>query len=538
MAETYGYSDKVMEIFRSPHNMGEIKNPDAVGKVGNAACLLPNTMIHVNDKLIEIKDADESTKVLGHDGFFNKVQRTISRDYSGNLISIKNKMGTTLLTPEHEVFSVKLPKMRKYAYTKHKKTLTPDWNNAEILEKGDLIVYPISITVVDKEYIETPQERKKWDYKGIKIPKKIRTDADFLRFCGYYLAEGSIVDKVTKTRLTLTFNINEVDLIEDAERIVRNVFGIEAKRHVQREKNKVDVVVNNVFVVRMFKSIFGNGAANKKIPHWMMLLHPKKQKSLLYGCWWGDGYINKKRPRAGYSTISYQLAHQIKILLIRQKIAPSIYVEDEKISNDGVKHKKAYRIHVGERIYLERLAKILGIHFSHQRKVAISSWFDRNFLFTPLTRVEKTRYSGNVHNLEIENSKSYVTDSLAVHNCGDMMYLYLKIGKNKAGEEVIEDAKVKTFGCVAAVSTSSVLTDMIIGKTLKEAMGVTKQDIVDILNGLPKIKIHCSILAIDALKEAVYDYYKRKGKPIPEGIKKVHERVEKVNKAIEHRHGH
>ena len=120
-------------------------------------------------------------------------------------------------------------------------------------------------------------------------------------------------------------------------------------------------------------------------------------------------------------------------------------------------------------------------------------------------------------------------------SCGDMMWLYLKIGKNKAGEEVIEDAKVKTFGCVAAVSTSSVLTDMIIGKTLKHAMAVTKQDIVDILNGLPKIKLHCSVLAIDALKEAVYDYYKRNNRPIPGDIRKVHERVQKVNEMIEHK---
>lgn len=121
-------------------------------------------------------------------------------------------------------------------------------------------------------------------------------------------------------------------------------------------------------------------------------------------------------------------------------------------------------------------------------------------------------------------------------SCGDMMYLYLKIEKNDKGEDVIKDAKVKTFGCVAAVSTSSVLTDMIIGKTLKEAMEVTKQDIVDILNGLPKIKIHCSILAIDALKEAVYDYYKRNNMPVPDDIKKIHERVKKTNELIEHRH--
>ena len=121
-------------------------------------------------------------------------------------------------------------------------------------------------------------------------------------------------------------------------------------------------------------------------------------------------------------------------------------------------------------------------------------------------------------------------------SCGDMMWMYLKIEKKDNGKEIIKDVKVKTFGCVAAISTSSVLTEMIKGKTLEDAVNVTKQDIIDILNGLPKIKVHCSILAIDALKEAVYDYYKRNNKPIPEEIRKIHERVQKVNELIEHSH--
>lgn len=121
-------------------------------------------------------------------------------------------------------------------------------------------------------------------------------------------------------------------------------------------------------------------------------------------------------------------------------------------------------------------------------------------------------------------------------SCGDMMYLYLKIEQNDKGEDIIKDAKVKTFGCVAALATSSVITDMIIGKSIKYAMKITKQNIVDILNGLPKIKVHCSVLAIDALKEAVYDYYRRNNRPVPEDIKKIHERVQKTNELIEHRH--
>jgi len=88
--------------------------------------------------------------------------------------------------------------------------------------------------------------------------------------------------------------------------------------------------------------------------------------------------------------------------------------------------------------------------------------------------------------------------------CGDVMVLYIKVDKN----EVIKDVKFETFGCVAAISTSSIITDLVKGKTIKEALKVTKDNIVKSLGGLPKIKYHCSILAVDALHEAVKNYQK------------------------------
>ena len=90
--------------------------------------------------------------------------------------------------------------------------------------------------------------------------------------------------------------------------------------------------------------------------------------------------------------------------------------------------------------------------------------------------------------------------------CGDVMWLYIKIGKNSKKEEVIKDIKFETFGCVAAISTSSIITDLVKGKTIKEALKITKDNIIESLGGLPKIKYHCSVLAVDALVEAIRDY--------------------------------
>jgi len=94
--------------------------------------------------------------------------------------------------------------------------------------------------------------------------------------------------------------------------------------------------------------------------------------------------------------------------------------------------------------------------------------------------------------------------------CGDVMWLYIKVGKNKKGQELIKDIKFETFGCVAAISTSSIITDLVKGKTIKEALKITKDKVIESLGGLPKIKYHCSVLAVDALKEAIKDYNGKK----------------------------
>ena len=100
-------------------------------------------------------------------------------------------------------------------------------------------------------------------------------------------------------------------------------------------------------------------------------------------------------------------------------------------------------------------------------------------------------------------------------SCGDIMKLYLKIND----KEVIENATFKTFGCAAAIVSSSVATEMIKGKTVDEALQLENEAIIDYLGGLPDNKIHCSILAKEAITEAVKDYRKKQTKLIKKAAK-------------------
>jgi nitrogen fixation NifU-like protein len=95
--------------------------------------------------------------------------------------------------------------------------------------------------------------------------------------------------------------------------------------------------------------------------------------------------------------------------------------------------------------------------------------------------------------------------------CGDVMWLYIKVK-----DRIITDIKFKTFGCGAAIATSSMITELARGKTIEEAKKISRSDVADELGGLPAVKMHCSNLAADALKEAIKDYEAKqaaKGKP-------------------------
>ena len=106
---------------------------------------------------------------------------------------------------------------------------------------------------------------------------------------------------------------------------------------------------------------------------------------------------------------------------------------------------------------------------------------------------------------EIENADGKGTYGSPV--CGDMMQITIKVE-----DDIIKDAKFKTFGCGSAIASSSMATEMIIGKTIDEALAITNKQIVEELGGLPAIKLHCSVLADHAIKCAIYDYAEKTGK--------------------------
>ena len=96
--------------------------------------------------------------------------------------------------------------------------------------------------------------------------------------------------------------------------------------------------------------------------------------------------------------------------------------------------------------------------------------------------------------------------------CGDIMKIYIKVKKNAKKKETISEIKFETLGCASAIATSSMITDLAKNKTLEEASKITRNDVAEALEGLPPIKMHCSNLAADSLREAIRDYREKSKK--------------------------
>ena len=113
-------------------------------------------------------------------------------------------------------------------------------------------------------------------------------------------------------------------------------------------------------------------------------------------------------------------------------------------------------------------------------------------------------------------------------SCGDIVRIYIKV-ETQGAKQVISQVKFKTFGCTTAIATSSIATELIQGKTVEEALKIKKQQVADALGDLPPIKMHCSVLAEDAIKAAIADYYKKIGqeKVLQEVLRENHKHEEK-----------
>ncbi|HIC96590.1 TPA: hypothetical protein EYP12_08220, partial [Candidatus Bipolaricaulota bacterium] len=278
-------------------------------------CVLPGTLIHTNPDLKPIERLQVGDKVLGLDGRYHRVTEVFHHRHRGKMYRLKAKcFGETVLTPEHPVLIA-----RRADPKRHNKRFELVWERADQIRKGDYLAYPIPSEVVDLDLERLPlPEKLPMDRRSRSLPEEVEVSGDFLRLVGYYLAEGWIASRSAKggldSSICFSFNIGERGYIDDLKRIVRRLFGLEVAVREEAETNQVEASIHSSRLARAFREWFGSGAADKRLPQFMMLLPPEKQRELLVGLWRGDGWIDKRRARAHYKTISRGLCEQLKFL--------------------------------------------------------------------------------------------------------------------------------------------------------------------------------------------------------------------------------
>lgn len=403
-----------------------------------AHCLLPGTLVHTDTGVRQIEKIRVGEKVLTHCGGFERISHIYQRLFEGKVIRIRPwyfSLGLTT-TFEHPFFALKpekhcswiggLCKPNSVASGKHKcrakhfEKYRPCWVPAEELSPGDVLIYPRSRKVQLAKKLDLGERVLGKNNRN--LPRKILTTEGFCRLAGYYLAEGYLGNN----SVCFSFSEKESEYINEVKCLMKDIFGMTYCRYYRRKKTRsegVELMFFSTVLANLFRRLFydksgSKRANNKKLPDWALFLPEILQKEILVGWWRGD---------AGY-TSSAVLANQMKMLCLRLGIVPSIL----KDSKEGYFKRGNHRL--GER---QVRANFDSYYFSHlaffednfsllrdpvfirfRRKLnRRHGWIDKNYIYLPIRKIEKTFYKGKVHNLEVEKDNSYVTEFAAVHNC-------------------------------------------------------------------------------------------------------------------------
>ncbi|MDZ4209810.1 MAG: LAGLIDADG family homing endonuclease, partial [Candidatus Curtissbacteria bacterium] len=376
-------------------------------------CFVAGTRVVVENSYLPIETIKRGMKVVTHNGRLKTVKKTQKRDYSGKLFEIEfygDSTTTLRVTEEHPFLMVKREKQRD-----RNKIFRKIWAKPAQLKVKDYLVMPRRKEI---------HPNKDHSYEVIKRSEKIKvvvpSCAGFFRLAGYFLAEGSTQDR---GYLVFSFGNHEKQLISDTKQLIHQLFPQIKKIYesVHKTNHGLSLVVASVELARLFAD-FGRGAANKKIPPWMMAEALDKQKELVVGYFRGDGNYYHQRSKSGdkeifrMNTVSKTLAFQIRDLLIRLGIPSFINrrsrVKEGRRTMFTVGISGEHMIRFGQLVGREIQKTVSG----HNR--ASMFGVDKDYIYLPIKKIRvKKAKDIPVYNFSVTDDESYLVEGVAVHNC-------------------------------------------------------------------------------------------------------------------------
>ncbi len=406
-----------------------------------AHCLLPETNLHLKEGVKPIQDVIVGDFVYTHKGRIKKVKDVLKRTYRGRVYTIKPsyfRIGLTT-TPEHPYLAIPNDryKGRSTYYGEQLKreyfqNEISKWIPAKELKIGDILLFPRFRKIKDKKLLDLIgiTGRKQIKVKGNKIapigskitwlPRRITINKELCRLIGYYLAEGYTNNR---DAITFCFSGHEKEYISDLKFLMQRIFGIKPSRiSSKRGVDGVEIIYFSKVLYRIFNQLFYDSsvkrAYSKALPPWALELSLRKQVEIFRGWWRGDSGL----------TVSRTLMNQMKTILLRLGIIPSIHIDTKG------QYAKRGKHFIGKRkisarhdlfsfsnlsFFEDKFSLLKEKEFKkwNYKTIKRNGWIDKNYVYLPIRNIEKTNYRGEVFNLEIEKDNSYVSEFATIHNC-------------------------------------------------------------------------------------------------------------------------
>ncbi|RKZ29761.1 adenosylcobalamin-dependent ribonucleoside-diphosphate reductase, partial [bacterium] len=409
-----------------------------------SACFAPDQPIITAEGVKRIADIGVGDRVLTHRHRFRKVEKVFTRpaDKLLKVMLYKLPKVTLFITKEHPVLALRKKDLKCSGHL--------EWIKIGELTPGDYIALTYPKIVRDMPYLDLLHLLGREDYiekdgflysrnRDIRthirkdgsvqvqvrnrsgelsdqvtpIKRFIPVDEDLLRLFGYYLSEGTVSDGRT---VRFTFNKDERDYCEDILNIVGEKFGLST--HIESasgSRHWLSIRFHSISLAKVFVNLFDTGFDKKRIPEWIMLLPPEKQRGLLAGVFRGDSTVflngNNHNVRAVMS--NPPLVYAIWQLLARNGIFAALGKE----TTPKLATQRPYRCQVAGLKGIHLMSELLNLPLHHNGNEWKREKFIDGYILTPIVSLEHIDYNGLVYNLEVEEDHSYVANMAAVHNC-------------------------------------------------------------------------------------------------------------------------
>ena len=373
-------------------------------------CFPPGETVITEQGFTPIESVKLGERVLTDRGDFCPVSAVEAHEFTGEMVEIGLRGAPPLrATPNHPVLAVERTERTRGGRRRWGNIAdVVDGRDAQWIAAGDLgrnhvLLCPV---VQGEQDVETLPED----------PAIAATD-DFLLLACCYAAEGSVGGRTGAAyQAFFTFESDEREFATKVRDILCGM-NISASVRERPEKNTCEAIAHCASFAALCARLFGRGAQNKRLPHWMLTLPRARQTALLRALWQCDGYVGTVRGygRATYVSISPTLAYQVHQLLLRQGIPAALGRRPARANR-----KPYYTVSVASADALRRFAAALSLPVNVPdagRERCGRLALDDRYLYLPVTSTVAVPYKGTVHNLEVAGAGTYVASLAAVHNC-------------------------------------------------------------------------------------------------------------------------